>query len=519
MVRAMTSTAGSSGNQTPVLEADIRDSTALRRAIRRAMSIGLWVWPSFALLDVYMCLVPYPDARLSVFLAIRVTVEAVIAWVYRRSLDPSVPVERLAAWQNVSYFLAALGIAVMALMLGGPRSPYMHGISVVCLVRAAVIPEPWQRSRATYARFALIFPVVLGTGLLLSAAAREAWLNADSLGIFVANYVFVLASAVVGMVSGHMVWAAHQQLYKARRLGRYRLEAPLGKGDMGEVWLAWDASLKRSVALKILRTEGPPDRESVRLFEREALSASRLRVPHTIQVFDFGASDDGVYYIAMEYLPGLDLRRLVDEHGPLPPARAIHFVLQACLSLEEAHANGITHRDIKPQNLFVTRVGDDHDFIKLLDFGIAQFAATEDGDDTTRSSVIRGTPAFLAPEIWHGEKADARSDIYALGTTLYYLVTGSTPFGGGSVGDLLRAHAEQVPMAPSERLGEPLPEGLDAIVLRCLAKRRDDRFPSVADLRIALEQVPVTTTWTKDDAKAFWRQLQLVGSEPTPAFL
>jgi serine/threonine-protein kinase len=480
------------------------------------MRIGLWVWPSFTLLDVYMCLVLYRDAPLPVFLAIRLLVEGAILQAYRLSLRPMLPIARVAAWQNASYLLAAFGIAIMALMLGGARSPYMHGISIVCLVRAAVIPEPWHDSRGTYARFALIFPAVLAVAALVSSGARQAWLDMESLGVFAANYVFVLASAIVGMASGHSVWAAHEQLYRARRLGRYRLQAPLGKGDMGEVWLAWDDSLKRNVALKILRTEGPPDYESVRLFEREALSASRLRVPHTIQVFDFGASDDGVYYIAMEYLPGLDLRRLVDQHGPLAPARAVRFVAQACRSLEEAHAAGITHRDIKPQNLFVTRVGDDHDFLKLLDFGIAQFTTAEDGDEMTRSSVIRGTPAFLAPEIWQGRKADARSDIYALGTTLYFLLTGGTPFGAGTTGGLLRAHAEEDPVPPSDRRQEPLPDGLDAIVMRCLAKDPKDRYQSASDLRAALEGLRMPEAWTPEDARTFWRKVN-EGAPARPA--
>lgn len=471
------------------------------------MRIGLWVWPIFTLLDVYMCLVPYRGTPLWPFFVMRLLVEGVFLWTYRVSHRSTVPIERLAAWQNTSFFLAALGIAIMALMLGGPLSPYMHGISIVCLVRASVIPEPWRRSWGTYARLALIFPIVLATAVFVSPEARQAWRDAGALGLFTANYVFVLASAIVGMASGHSVWAAQEQLYQARRLGRYRLQAPLGKGDMGEVWLAWDGALRRNVALKILRTEGPPDRDSIRLFEREARSASRLRVPHTIQIFDFGASDDGVYYIAMEYLPGLDLRRLVDQYGPLPPDRAVRFVAQACRSLEEAHAAGITHRDIKPQNLFLTRVGDEYDFIKLLDFGIAQLTATEEGDEMTRSTVIRGTPAFLAPELWRGQKADARSDLYALGTTLYFLLTGVTPFGTGPAGVLQRAHAEVEPVPVSERLEEPLPEGLDAVVMRCIAKDPTDRYQSASELRAALEGLQMPAAWTGEDARRFWREI------------
>jgi eukaryotic-like serine/threonine-protein kinase len=494
--------------RTSAPDADDRDGITRRGTIRRAMLIGVWVWPSFTLLDIYMCVVLYPGAPLPFFLAYRVIVEAMLVWVYRQSLGVRVANERLALWQNGTFFLAALGVALMALHLGGPRSAYMHGISIVCLVRAAVVPEPWRRSIVTFGVFALVFPVVMALAMAVSAEARNSWLDLQTLAVFSANYVFVVSSAIIGMASGHLVWAAQQQLYRARRLGRYRLQAPIGKGGMGEVWLAWDDALRRNVALKILRTDGAPDAESVRRFEREASSAGRLRAPHTIQVFDVGASDDGVYYLAMEYLPGMDLRRMVDQYGALPPARAIHFIRQACESLEEAHALGIIHRDVKPQNLFVTRVGNAEDFVKLLDFGIAQLRTGDDSVDLTRAGLVRGTPAVLAPELWQGAKADARTDIYALGATLYFLVTGVPPFQHSHPGDLMRAHLGEPPAPPSSHCsGGAFPPALDAIVLRCLSKNPQDRYQSAKHLRLALDEVRVIKAWTDADAREFWRMV------------
>src|SRR5690606_619937 len=140
-----------------------------------------------------------------------------------------------------------------------------------------------------------------------------------------------------------------------RRVGRYRLQAPIGRGGMGEVWLAWDQSLQRNVALKLLRMGSGAGPEMVKRFEREAQAAGRLQGEHVVRIFDFGASDDGLYYIAMEYLDGVDLATLVEREGALPPARAARVARQACLALEEAHAAGIIHRDIKPNNLLLTR--------------------------------------------------------------------------------------------------------------------------------------------------------------------
>jgi len=466
---------------------DSRDE-AERRSLRRVMRIGLWVWPCFTLLDVYMCAVLYPEAPFLLFLACRLGVQMVLLAVHRLAQRPDQPLRRIAAAQISSFFLVAVCIALMGLYLGGTRSAYMHGISVVVLVRAASLPEPWRRSLVSFVPIGLAYPAVMLGAALLEPHLVTGWFDAHALGVFGANYVFVIASSVIGMAAGHTVWTARQQVYRARRLGRYRLQAPLGKGGMGEVWLAWDPTLRRNVALKVLCGEGT-DRESVMRFEREAYATSRLHVPHTVQIYDFGASDDGIYYIAMEYLPGTDLHTLVTRDGPLDPGRAVRLARQACLSLEEAHEAGIIHRDVKPQNMIVTRVGEDPDFLKVLDFGLAR-VDTGGPVELTRVGSLLGTPAFLAPELWQGGIADPRSDVYALGATLYFLVAGRTPFEGTTIGEFLRSHAELEPPKPSVARGAPLPDHLDAIILRCLAKAPEERYQSVRDLHAALASVP-----------------------------
>jgi len=459
------------------------------RVIRRATRLGIRVWPAFTLLDAYMCFVLYPGAPFGLFLLYRLVVEAFLLAVHHGTLRADTHPARLARALDLGFLLAAGCVSLMAVHLGGVRSAYMHGISIVFLVRAAVVPGPWRESLKVFAPLVLVFPVTMLLAAALSPALRALWFEDRTLALAASHYVFVLASSVVGMVSGHVVWAAQQQVYRARRMGRYRLQAPLGKGGMGEVWLAWDPSLRRNIALKLLRPGGRADADAIRRFEREAYATSQLRVPHTIQIYDFGASDDGIYYIAMEYLPGTDLHSLVREHGPLPPARAVRFALHACLSLEEAHDNGIIHRDIKPQNLFVTRVGGDADFLKVLDFGLARVRAADPEVQLTRAGFLIGTPAYLAPELWEGGVADVRSDIYALGATLHFLLTGTEPFPCKEIAGLIGAHLSRTPPSPSAVLGTPVPARLEEIIARCLAKEPQERFPSIRDLHAALKTV------------------------------
>ena len=491
------------------------EQESARRTVLRAMWVGLWVWPAFAVLDVYMCFVAYPHARFSLFVLYRVLVEAVFVLVYRASRQRTAHVKRLFAWTNVTFGIAAIGISVMAIELGGIRSPYMHGISIVALVRAALVPDQWRRSLKTYGRIGLAFPMVMMFGALVSPELRAEWITADSLTVFASNYVFVIASSLLGMIGAHVTWSAQEQLYHARRVGRYRLQAPIGKGGMGEVWLAWDLSLRRNIALKILRAAMTPNPEMLKRFEREAHAAGQLRGLHVVRIYDFGASDDGLYYIAMEYLSGMDLGRLVEEFGPLPEARAVRAVMQACEALEEAHAAGIIHRDLKPYNLFMTRVGDDRDFVKLLDFGVARLRDSAAVAETlTWTGIVVGTPSYIAPEVLQGTPADERSDLYALGATLHFLVTGVTP----PPPDTLGLNEERQRGAAARRYDEVVPETLRGILDRCLDPSPAHRYQSARELSDALAFAYDGAAWTHEDAEAFWQGVdrRRFGAIPAP---
>jgi serine/threonine-protein kinase len=299
-------------------------------------------------------------------------------------------------------------------------------------------------------------------------------------------------------------------VFQARQLGRYRLKARIGSGGMGEVWLAWDDGLKRDVALKILARQATG--EDLQRFEREAFAASSLKSAHTIRVFDFGASDDGVWFIAMEHLDGADLATLVGEYGPLPIARAIRFARHACASLTEAHAGGIVHRDIKPANLFVTHAGDEYDLLKLLDFGIAKVAREDEDATVTQAGWLAGTPAYMSPEVCRGEVHGTRGDIYSLGAVLYFLVTGTPPFTTENVAALMMSHVNDPPDSPSQRLGTLVPRDVEAVILKCLEKRPEKRYASVSDLDLALARCSLPRPWTNEEARNFWTAYRARGT-------
>ena len=469
----------------------------VRLAAHRMLGLGLWAWPAFIPLDLFMTLVQFPKAPLGLFLLYRLVGEAALLGSFVATRRPGTSAATASRWVVFAFCALAALISLMALELGGIVSPYVHGLSVVILVQLTMLPGLFWSSVARAAPVALAFPAVMAGAALVEPERGAAYFTGPALAEFASHFVFVIGILVVGSAASHAAWAAREQVYRARRLGRYRLQAPLGKGGMGEVWLGWDTALKRNVALKLLRQQGAPSPGAVRLFEREARAAAALASPHTIRIFDFGVSDDGIHFIAMEYLAGLDLQALVERRGPLPPMRAVALLLQACDALVEAHAAGVVHRDIKPPNLFLTCV-DEGDFLKVLDFGIAHMRELE--QRTTRS--VGGTPGYTAPEIWLGARADPAQDVYGMGATLHYVLTGTPHVLGEGV--------ETAPAAPrslrAEQPGPPraLPPAVEPVVRRCLAADPANRYRDARELRDALSAVFEPAGWTAADARAFW---------------
>jgi serine/threonine-protein kinase len=290
---------------------------------------------------------------------------------------------------------------------------------------------------------------------------------------------------------------------------------------MGEVWLARHRLLARPAAVKLVRPElfasdGDPKLDvALRRFEREAQTTASLRSAHTIELYDFGVADDGTCYYVMELLDGLDAESLVERFGPVSAERAVHLLMQVCESLGEAHENGLVHRDIKPANIYVCRYGRDVDFVKVLDFGLVKTANATADARLTMDEVISGTPAYMAPEQILGHREpDVRSDIYAVGCTAYWLLTGQLVFDGRSAVEMLTHHAHTVPVAPSLRTEMAMPRALDLLVLACLDKDADRR-PQTADDLSARLRVSQEAMWSREDARRWWDHHQ-PKPEPVP---
>ena len=318
---------------------------------------------------------------------------------------------------------------------------------------------------------------------------------------------------IVAFVSAQVVYRLGRAVRAAQELGSYRLVELLGRGGMGEVWRAEHHMLARPAAVKLVRPEvlggvGEDNRRrALARFEREAQATAAMRCPNTVEIYDFGVTDDGAFYYVMELLDGLDLERLVDEYGPLPAARVVHILGQICQSLGEAHEHGLIHRDVKPANVYVCRLGRDVDWVKVLDFGLVKRRGEADPPNlkVTAEDMVGGTPAFMAPEQITGDQpVDARTDLYAVGCVAYWLLTGRMVFEGHTPVDTMLQHVEEAPVPPSRRAAIVVPAALEAAVLRCLAKAPADRPPTADALAVLLRDVPLPSPWGPEDARRWW---------------
>jgi serine/threonine protein kinase len=245
--------------------------------------------------------------------------------------------------------------------------------------------------------------------------------------------------------------------------------------------------------------------DSLARFEREVQLTSKLCHPNTIAVYDYGRTADGTFYYAMEYLEGIDLEELVQKYGPLPEARIVPILRQICGSLAEAHDVGLIHRDIKPANIILTSRAGIPDFVKVLDFGLVKASSADEAAKLTQANVTVGTPYYLSPEaIQDPESVSPLSDVYAIGGVAYYLVTGTQVFTGKTVMEICMKHVRTAPDSPSARLGRPVSAGLEGVILRCLAKKPEDRPHGTRALVEELEHVAVPGSWTQAEANSWW---------------
>jgi eukaryotic-like serine/threonine-protein kinase len=387
-------------------------------------------------------------------------------------------------------------------------------ISLLMIIDAIYVPKMWRRAAIMSTGLAILPQATMAAAYLVDPGSVR-WVGQPRLdgnlplALFAVDTAFLITLAAISAFAVRTISRLRSQVIEARRFGQYRLGKKLGSGGMGEVFLAEHEMLKRPCAVKLIRPEVVLRAGSVERFEREVRINATLSHPNTVEIFDYGRTEDGTYYYVMEYLPGMSLANLVERHGPLPPGRAVHLLRQVALALQEAHEAGLIHRDIKPSNIFAARRGGVNDVAKLLDFGLARPAATAASAGSSDEGKILGTPLYMSPEQATGARSlDARSDIYSLGAVAYFLLTGRPPFDEGTAIGAIIAHARD-PVVPPSKIREGIPADLDAVILRCLAKEPMERYPDAETLEADLCRCSCASSWDKARARQWWHDAVL----------
>jgi eukaryotic-like serine/threonine-protein kinase len=492
----------------------------LNRAATRLQTLA-WLYAFTFFMAAFFPQILLPAARRTIFDdpvnwapgVISITVGVSVALAIRlAALRPATVTVLALAFEVVSsYGIAAAEFLQPEGLNVGPPWIGLSWVAVWMLLFNVVVP--------TVPRYAVIAALLSVTSVpamvLISISLFPPVVPPDGLMVFLAFGFPYLLVVVMAYVGARVVYNLGTEVTRARELGSYRLEERLGVGGMGEVWRASHRLLARPAAIKLIRSSMPGNAAGIsedmrRRFEREAQVIAQLRSPHTVTLFDFGVAEEGSFYYAMELLEGVDTDALIKHFGPIPAERVVYILRQMCHSLSEADSCGLVHRDIKPANIFLCRYGEDYDFVKVLDFGIAKAApatSSETRTGITIANVVHGTPSFIAPEQAVGAvDVDARADIYSTGCVAYWLLTGQLVFTADTAIGLLLAHAQTPPQPPSSRSEIPIPPALDALVLSCLAKDREERPKSARDLLQRLDAVPLQQSWTASRAREWWKQ-------------
>lgn len=376
--------------------------------------------------------------------------------------------------------------------------------TIVIFTYGVLMPNTLKRALAVLLPAACL-PYVLLFWLQWRVPGVSAALATDHMG---SPVPIPLMAVLVAVFGSYTINSIRREAFKARQFGQYRLIKKLGAGGMGEVHQAEHQLLKRPCAIKLIHPSKATDATVLARFEREVQATATLTHWNTVEIFDYGHTDDGTFYYVMELLPGLSLEELVKYHDPLVPERAVHFLRQSCQALREAHAKGLIHRDIKPANLFAAERGGVYDVTKLLDFGLVrqEFSQSDDAK-LTQEGTFSGSPLYMCPEqVKAYDKLDARSDIYSLGAVGYYVLTGRPPFVRDTILDIVVAQARD-PAEPPSEVNPAVPNDLEQVILRCLEKRPEDRYPDVVSLDQALANCQCAGKWTEQDARVWWQDV------------
>jgi eukaryotic-like serine/threonine-protein kinase len=377
------------------------------------------------------------------------------------------------------------------------------------VVYGVFIPNTWRRC-AVFVSVTALIPLAL---TVLCAYLRN-WMGLELLSVLGETAVGMGIALAVAVFGSYRIEILQQEAHQARQLGQYRLKQLLGAGGMGEVYLAEHTLLRRPCAVKLIRPEQTLDPTNLQRFEREVRAMATLTHWNTVEIFDYGHAEDGTFYYVMEYLPGKNLEMLVAQHGPLPAARAIHFLRQVCRALREAHGVGLLHRDIKPSNIIACERGGVYDVAKLLDFGLVQSNGLgKDADKLTLVGSVVGSPPYMSPEQAAGrDDLDVGSDIYSVGGVGYFLLTGQPPFVRQTALEMLVAHAHEQPKPPTD-LRPDVSGDLEEVILRCLKKKPGERFLDADSLEKALARCNDANEWTEETAAAWWREDRPAGDQ------
>jgi serine/threonine-protein kinase len=388
-------------------------------------------------------------------------------------------------------------------------------LSLVVFARAVYVPSSPLRTLVLGLMVGL--PLPLGTYVRLSSIEPAQFaVVAPALGLSSVEQLALsggvgvafswLMAVLLATGASQVIYGLRREAREARKLGQYTLEEKLGEGGMGIVYRARHAMLRRPTAVKLL----PPDRAGevgLARFEREVQLTASLTHPNTVTVFDYGRTEDGTFYYAMELLDGASLESVVAVAGRLPPERVTHIVYHVAGALSEAHQVGLIHRDIKPANIILCRQGGVDDVPKVVDFGLVKHVERGTSVSVTQDDVIAGTPLYISPEaITAPDTMDARSDLYSLGAVGYFALTGAHIFDGRTTVEVCAKHLHETPEPPSRRIGLRLPEDLESVLLDCLAKQPGQRPTTAGDLCRHLEACRSFGQWTPEKASAWWQE-------------
>ncbi|MCH2200745.1 MAG: serine/threonine protein kinase [Fuerstiella sp.] len=374
---------------------------------------------------------------------------------------------------------------------------------VLVAIYGVIIPNSSRRSLLIASALAAVPMATVAASLVLHTSAFPEFSGALRMQFAVESVMPLVVAICCAAVGAGLSERIRDRSINIEELGAYILKAPLGSGGMGDVYLAEHRLLKRLCAVKLIHPDKAGDSQVRARFEQEVKATAALTHPNTVQVYDYGTSMDGRFFYAMEFLEGLNLDQYVKQFGRMPAERVVYVLKQICGALHEAWCEGLVHRDIKPSNIFLSERGHMFDVAKLLDFGLVQAAFSQRVDVRRVQTKIQGSPAFMCPEQASGLEPDCRGDIYSLGAVAWFMLTGHPPFQDENPVMLVVAHATaSVPNFSTT--GVSVPKELESVIVKCLAKKPEERFGNPRDLLIALEKCALNKEWNWKDAEEWW---------------